>query len=203
MTVGRACEAVLCVADKRTGDDTTHTVLADQKISCNTAVFIQLFGRNNILMRRDLENRVCGGIDDQIAGLHMFLAVFVNYRRAGPRSIGQNASAGCFAEGLKHFFGEAVGISRQRIRRNQTCNLPVTDGGILAHGGFLQAANGAFGCVRSGQIIDGIDVAETIGKKIRYVQLVGGGAAFQRVDIDIAKACRVRHLTAAAGIEYK
>ena len=116
VAVGRAGEAVLLVADERTGDDAADAMLSDEDLTGDAAVFIQLLQRDDVLVRRDLEHGVCGRINDEVSRAHMLRAVLCDDLGAGPGSVRQNAAARRLAEGLEHFLGEAVGIGGQRIR---------------------------------------------------------------------------------------
>lgn len=143
MAVGRAGEAVLLVADERTGDDAADAMLSDEDLTGDAAVFIQLLQRDDVLVRRDLEHGVCGRINDEVSRAHMLRAVLCDDLGAGPGSVRQDAAARRLAEGLEHFLGEAVGIGGQRIRGNDARDLPVADRGVLAHGGLCHAGAGA------------------------------------------------------------
>ena len=52
------------LAGKGPGDDSAHAVLTHQKLSCDAAVFIQLLGRNHVLVRGNLEDGVGRSVDD-------------------------------------------------------------------------------------------------------------------------------------------
>ena len=66
-----AGEAILCIADEGTRNDTPNAILPRQDFSCLFAHFIQLLDRNDILMRRNLEHAVRRGIDDGVACFHV------------------------------------------------------------------------------------------------------------------------------------
>ena len=154
-------------------------------------------------MGGDLEHGVGGSVNDQVPGLHMLVAVGSNDLRAGPGGVGKDASSRGRLEGLQHLIGEAVGIGRQRVRRHDARNLPVADGGILAHGAFRQLAVSAGGSFHLAQEVQAVDVAEAALSHIGNVQLGRSGAGAQGVDPHIAKTLRIRHGAAAAGIQYK
>ena len=67
--------------NKGTGNDTADAMLSDEHLSCGMAVLVQLFDGDYFLMGCDLEHRVCGGVDDQIAGFHMLVTILLdNFR---------------------------------------------------------------------------------------------------------------------------
>ena len=69
-------------------------MLAHEKLSRNAAVFIELLGRDNVLVRGDLEDGVRRRIDDQCARFHLLAAIVANNVRAGIGEIAQNLPAG-------------------------------------------------------------------------------------------------------------
>ena len=136
---------VAAAADEGTGDDAAHAVLAAQDLPGNAAVFVELLHGDHVLMGGDLEHGVGGGVDDQIPGPHVLVAVFVDDGCAGPGRVGQHAAAGSFAEGRENLLREAVRVGGQRIGGDHARDLPVADGGVLAHGGLGQLAVSAAG----------------------------------------------------------
>ena len=201
VAVGRAGEAVLLVADERTGDDAADAMLSDEDLTGDAAVFIQLLQRDDVLVRRDLEHGVCGRINDEVSRAHMLRAVLCDDLGAGPGCVRQDAAARRLAEGLEHLLGEAVGIGRQRIRGNDARDLPVADRGVLAHGGLCHAGAGAR--LRGIRAEEGqaLDVAEAAVHHRGDVQLAGRGTALERVHAEITELCGIGHFTCAAGIQ--
>jgi hypothetical protein len=177
--------------------------IARKILTGNMAVFIQFFQRNNLLMGSNLEHGVGGGIDDQITGLHMLLAEFFDDRCAGPGSVGQNAAAGGFAEGLQHLFREALGIGGQRVGRYNTGDLPVTDGGIFAHGLFRQTGYHTGGGIGLGQVSNTVGVTQARRDHIGDMQFSRGCAGAECVHISVTKLLCIGHGTNAAGIKHK
>ncbi len=79
---------------KRARNDAGNTVLTAQKPARGTAVGIQRFGRDDILVCRDLEHTVGRCVNDQIPRQHMCLAEALDALRAGIRLITQNPAPG-------------------------------------------------------------------------------------------------------------
>ena len=69
-------------------------MLAHEKLSRNAAVFIELLGRDNVLVRGDLENGVRRRVDNQRARFHLLTAIVADHVRAGIGEITQNLPAG-------------------------------------------------------------------------------------------------------------
>ena len=203
VTVGGTLKTVYCIAYERTGDDTTHTMLTLQQLSCDVAILVQLVNGHHFFMRCNLENRVSRSIHDQITGLHMFFTELGNNFGSGHRTVCQNTTASCLLERLQNFFGESVGISGQRIGGNNASNFPVTNGRILAHGGFRQFTVCTHRSIYGSQEIQAIDITQAARYHIGNIQLGRGCAGSQGIDTDIAKAFRVRHCTSTAGIQHK
>ena len=201
VAVGRAGEAVLLVADERTGDDAADAMLSDEDLTGDAAVFIQLLQRDDVLVRRDLEHGVCGRINDEVSRAHMLRAVLCDDLGAGPGCVRQDAAARRLAEGLEHFLGEAVGIGGQRIRGNDARDLPVADRGVLAHGGLCHAGAGARLRGIRAEERQALDVAEAAVHHRGDVQLAGRGTALERVHAEITEPCGIGHFTRAAGIQ--
>ena len=190
-------------ADEGTGDHPAHAVLALQDPPGNTAVLVELLQRDDLLMGRNLEDGVSGGVDNQVPGLHMLVAEFVDDGGAGPGGVGQDAAARGLPEGLQHLLGEAVGIGRHGIRGDDAGNLPVADGGVLAHGGLGQLAVGAAGFFNRSQEFQTRDIAETGCPHVGDRQQLGSGAGAQGVDAYVAELGGVPHFTGAAGVQDK
>lgn len=109
MAVGRAGEAVLLVADERTGDDAADAMLSDEDLTGDAAVFIQLLQRDDVLVRRDLEHGVCGRINDEVSRAHMLRAILCDDLGAGPGCVRQDAAAVASRKGLSTSSGKPLG----------------------------------------------------------------------------------------------
>ncbi len=172
------------LADERAGDDAGAGMFADEDLAGGAAVFIQQFRRDDALVRGDLEDAVRGGIDDEVAGLHVLLAEFLDDLGAGGDAVAKNAAARGFTEGLQNFFGEAVRISRHGIRADDAADFPMTDGGIFPGGEFLQTGNGTGGFLRGLITHHAFNIAEADG--LHHGQFEAGDALR-----DVAKGVRI------------
>ena len=79
--------------------------------------------------------------------------------------VGQHAPAGGPAERLQHLLREALRVGGQGIRGHDAGDLPMADGGVLAHGGLGQLAVGALGGFRRAQELQTLDVAQAAGQQ--------------------------------------
>ena len=201
MAVGGAAEALGGGAHIGAGNDPAHAVVAPQDLAGLVAGIVQLLQGDQLLMGRHLEHRVGGGIDDPLAGIQLLLAVIPDHIGAGIGLVAQPAPAGGLLKGIQHLLGEALRVGGQGLGRDHTGNFPVADGGILAHGAFRQPGIGPCGGLHPGQTLHSVNVAKTRGDHIGNVQLPGGGAGSQGIDIPISKGFAVRHGADAEGIQ--
>ena len=84
----------------------------------------------------------------------------------------------------------------------QSGDLPVTDGGVLAHGCFRQSGVSAGGSISLGQNLNTVNVAQTGSDHIGDAQLLGRGAGSQGVDTRISEGLRIRHSADAEGVQH-
>ena len=190
-------------SDEGTGDDPAHAVLPSQDPPGDPAVLVELFHGNHVLVSRDLEDGIRGGIDDQIPGLHVLVTVLVDDGGSGPGSVCQDAPPGGLPEGLQNFLGEAVGIGGQRLGRNNACDLPVSDGGILTHGGLRDFAEGSGRLLYGTQEFQPVDVAQARLTHIRNIKFIRGRAGTQRIHAEITELGGVRKFSRTTGIKHE
>ena len=176
-------------------------MVTPQNLASLVTGIVQLLQRDQLLMGRHLEHRVGGGIDDPLAGIQLLLAVIPNHIGAGIGLVAQPAPAGGLGKGIQHLLGEALRVGGQGLGRDHTGNLPVADGGVLAHGAFRQPGIGSCGGIHPGQTLHPVNVAQTRGDHIGNVQLPGGCTGSQGVNVPISKGFAVRHGTDAEGIQ--
>ena len=124
------------------GDDAAHAVLAFQHLAGDLAVAVQLVYRHQLLVGRHLENAVGAGVDDEGVLLHRLFTVVLEHLRAGIGLVAEHLVAGLFLERMDQLLREAVGEGGQRFRADDTGDLPMADGGILAHALLLQPGKG-------------------------------------------------------------
>ena len=73
------CSLIWPVAFERPRNNTSYTMLALHDLSCLVTYIIKLLNRNDILMRCNLQDRICAGINYQRACLNMLIAVIFDY----------------------------------------------------------------------------------------------------------------------------
>ena len=139
----RAPEGLAGCALKRARDYTAHTVLAHQHFAGHAAVFIQLLYGNDGFVRGDLKYGIGRGVNDERAGAQMLFSVILQYLGAGVGAIAQHTAAGAPFECADQGLGKAVRIGGQRRGAFKAGDLPVTDGGVFAHGALAQTPEGA------------------------------------------------------------
>ena len=129
--------------DKRAGDHAGKGVIAGQDLAGDPAVSVQFIDRNDLFVSGDLEDAVCGGVNDQISGPHMFFTEFIEDRCAGGNTVAEDAAAGLFPEGFQNDFAESVRIGRERFGADNAGDLPVADRGVFPRGKLMQAGKSA------------------------------------------------------------
>ena len=142
MAVRSAREMRICPG-KGPGDNTAHRMRAGEDFARAAAVVIEQLRRDQGFMRRDLKHAVRRGIDDQLARFQMLAAIIQDDLRAGIGPVAQHAAPRRFGKSVEHLRGEPLRIGWQRLIGNQSADLPVPDGGILAPGALHTAAKGS------------------------------------------------------------
>ena len=123
---------ILTVAsDEGTGDNSAHSVLADEYLSGNTAIFVKCFIRDDLLVRRDLKNAVCRGIDDEISRFYVLVAVIVDDRSSRIWLIAKHSPARSSRKFIEDLLWKSVGIGGHRLFRNDSRYLPMSCRGVL------------------------------------------------------------------------
>ena len=166
------------------------------------ADMIKLLHRHIGLVGRDLEHTVRRGIADQPAGFLLLPAVVLYHLGPGIGLIAQHLTPGLFLKGLDKALRETIGEGRHRLGRNNSCQLPVSDGGILAAALFRHAAVGAHRGRHRGTAAHLINIKDAHFRQHRDIQLGGSGAGTQGIAARIAKVCAIRHFAAAAAIQH-
>ena len=187
MAAGGAAEIVGAGALKGAGDDTAHGVLAGEHFPGNLAVAIKLLHRHNGLVGGDLEYAVGAGVDDQLAGAQMLFPVIPDHIGAGIGQVAEHAPAGALFKLPDHLVGEAIGIGGQRLGADQTGDLPMADGGILALAALLQAAKGGLGLVHVPAFGGALDIEHSQPGQVGSGKVGMGGNGCQGVGAGIAE----------------
>ena len=146
--VGGAVEGVCGAAQEGTCDDTAHAVFALEHLTGNFAVTVQFVHRHQLFIGRHLEHAVGAGVDDEGILPHGLLAIVFQHLGAGVGLVAQHLVAGLLLKFVNETLREAVREGGQRLGADHAGDLPVTDGGILAHALLLQAGKSADGGIR-------------------------------------------------------
>ena len=101
--------------------------------------------RHQRLVGRHLKDAVGAGVDDEGVLGHGLLAVVLEHLGAGVGLIAQHLVAGLGLKGGDQLGRKALREGGQRLRADHARNLPVADGGVLAHALLLQAGVGPDG----------------------------------------------------------
>ena len=182
--------------------DYSHSMPALEDLSCFVAGIVKLLQGNELLVGGNLEHGVCRGVDNPLSGFSLLLTVVLDDLGAGIGLVAENAPAGGFFEGIQHLLGEALGIGGQRLRRDDTGDLPVADGGILAHGGLPAFAVGSGDRLGPFKAGDSVDISKACRDHVGDVQLFGGGTGGQSVDVEITELFGIGQLAHAEGVQY-
>ena len=150
-------------AHKGSGNDAPHAVFALELLAGDAAIPVKLLQGNHFLMGSNLENRIGGGIDNQISGAHVLVAVELNGLGAGDGLIAEDSPPGGCPEGRQDLLGKAVGIGGHGLGGDHTGDFPVADGGVLAHGCLGETPIGARGGSGLGKAGNAVDQAQTRG----------------------------------------
>ena len=145
MAVGGAVEGIGGAAQEGAGNDAAHAILALEHLAGDLAVTVQLVHRHQLFVGGHLEHAVGTGVDDEGVFLHGLLAVVLQHLGAGIGLIAEHLVAGFFLKLVDELCGETLREGGQRLRAHHTGDLPVADGGVLAHALLLQAGKGTLG----------------------------------------------------------
>ena len=124
---------------KGAGNDTPNAMLANENFSRNFTIAVKFLHGHIIFVRRDLENAIRRGINDQLTRLNMFFAKVLNNLCTRVRRIAQSTSARQAFKLRNYLLRKAVGIGRQRLRGINPCNFPMPYRRILTLGRFAHS----------------------------------------------------------------
>ena len=201
VAAGRAGEIRRAAAHKGTGDDAPHAPRASEQLPRLFADLIQLFHRDQFLMGGDLEHTVRRGVDDESAGFQMLLAIIFQHLRTGIRPVAQHLIAGFSGEGVQKFLRKSLREGGQRLRAEQTRDLPVTDGGILAGAGLPQAGVAADGRGAGRGAGHAVQIEQAQSGQIVPLETGMRRHGGQRVGPGIAKCGGIRFRTHAKAVQ--
>src|SRR5262249_54394375 len=86
----RGADVVAGLTGERPRDHAPDGVFPGEDLACRPAALVQLLERNGVLVRRDLEDRVGGCVDDPLAGLLVLLAELLDDLRPRRRLVPEN-----------------------------------------------------------------------------------------------------------------
>ena len=201
MPVGGPLEGLGAVAYVGAGNDPAHAVVTLENGSRLPAALIQLLQRDPLFVCRHLEDGVGGGVNDPLTRFLLLHTVVMDDGGAGVGLVAQDPPACSLLKFLQNLLREALRIRGHGLGRNHTGDLPVADGGVLAHRGLCQLANGPIGVRLLGEEIHPIDVAKPSLQQIGHRKLFRACAGAQGVDAVVPKLGGIRQLTNTAGIQ--
>ena len=148
-----------------------------------------------------LEHAVCAGVDDERILLHRLLTVVPQHLGAGIRLIAQHFMAGLALELLDQRIRESLREGGQRLGADHTCDLPMANGGILAHALLLQACKGAGG----GRVLlpysHAVQVKETQLAQVGAIKVGVAGNGRQGIGPLVPKSSSVRLCANAKAVQ--
>ena len=189
------------VADERTRDDAADLQLARQQLARDLAIAIQLLQRHNRFVRRDLEDAVRRGIDDQLAGLDVRLAQLVEDRRAGGGLVAQRAAADGLFKLLDEILREAVRERRERLRKLNARDFPMAGRGVLAGGNLAQLAEAALRRIHPAGEARAVDVRQPQLHQMRQFRMAGIDDMAERIRALVAVIRSVRQFADAHAVQ--
>ncbi len=128
----RRPHVVARLARERPRDHAPDRVLAGEDLARCAASLVELLERDRVLVRRDLEDRVGGRVDDPLTRLLVLLPELLDDLRPR-RGLVADHAAGCRVhKRVDHVVREAVRVRRKRLRRDDAHVLPVAGRRVLA-----------------------------------------------------------------------
>ncbi len=192
---------------KRARDHAAHAMLALQLCAGDAAVLVELLRRHHALVRRDLEDAVGRGVDDERAGLHLLAAVVTDDIGARVGQVADDLAARSLLEGLQDLRRETLGVGGQRSWRDDAGHLPVPHGAVFALALLLHAGKGARGCVDGCQRVvvhrleRAFDVEQAQLGEVGDAKVRAGRASAQRVGALVSPLRRVGLLANAKAVQ--
>ena len=152
-------------------------------------------------MGRHLEHGVRGGVDNPFSRVQMGLAIVPDDVGAGVRQIAEHASSGGCLEIVQQVLGESLWEGRQGVRGHNARNLPMADGGVLAHGGLGESGIGTLGRIRFGKTRNPVNVSKACGDHIGNLQLVRTCTGAEGIDVHVSEFLGIRHGADAKAVQ--
>ena len=197
-----ALEVGGAVPDEGPRDHPPDAVGAGQHLAGDAADAVQLGHRHKRLVGRHLKDAVGAGVDDQGVLGHGLLAVVFQHLGAGVGLVAQHLVAGLCLKGGDQLGREPVREGGQRLRADHAGDLPVADGGVLAHAGLLQPGVRPDGGGVFGPGVHPVDVEQAQTPQVGAVKGGVAGDGGQGVGPLVPKGRRVRLSPDAEAVQY-
>ena len=152
-------------------------------------------------MGSNLQNAVCGGINDQITGAQVFLTIITNDLCAGVRQIAEDAETGFLRKTVQHFFGKSIWIGWHRFLGDKSHQFPVTGCGILTSGTLCHSAISGSRLFHRLSNRDPIDLVQPHFLHIGNLELSGSKAGSQGIAAAILIICGIREFPDAKAVK--
>lgn len=146
------------IANERTRNHAADFQLALEHFARDFAVTVQIIQRHDGFVCRNLEHAVRRRIDDELAGLEMFLAQLIQNRRAGRRLVADGAASDCLFVFLDEILREAVRERRERMLQLNARDFPVSGRRILAGGNLAELAVAALRRIHLARETSAVDI---------------------------------------------
>ena len=178
-------------------DDAGDAVLAREDLARDAAVLVELLGGHHVLVRRNLEDAVARGVDNELASLELLAAVVLDHLRTGVWLVAENPTTRLALKLVQHLLGETVGIRGEALGRDDARHLPVPNRGVLAGRRLAKAGKrtGGRGDRLEVHVIGGLERAFNVEKAKRRhvgdVELTRGGAGAQGVAPLVTPLCGI------------
>ena len=189
-------------------DDAGHAVVAGEDLAGDAAVLVELLHGHEVLVGGDLEHAVGRGVDDEVAGLELLLAIVLDDLGARVGLVAKHAAPGLALELLDDLGWKAVGVGGEALGRDDARHLPVAHGGVLAGRLLAQAGEGALR-VRDGGEVDvigalerAVDVEQAEARQVGDVEVPARGAGAQGVAWLVVEVRPVRLGADAEAVEH-
>ena len=190
------------VTHKRARDHAPHLQLAAEHAARDFAAAVQLLQRHNRLVRRDLEDAVGGGVDDQLAGAQVLLPQLVEDRRAGGGLVAQRAAADRLLEGIQKRAREPVRERRERAPELHAGDLPVPGGRVLSGRNLPELAIAARGHTICAAEADPVDMGKPQLHQMGNMRMARADDVTQRVRSGVAICGGIRQRADAHAVQH-
>ena len=100
---------------------------------CDAANIVKPLQRNDLFVRGDLQNRICGSVKNGVSGLNVLCAEFLQDCRPAPRAVAYETHRRLTFDGMHQFLGETFERC-ERLIENYSREFPMPGGGVFARG---------------------------------------------------------------------